>query len=75
MTKLKKESQTKTPKLALQFVSQEAGGIMEATSAGALPRGRQQIKDARRQVTSKQDYDPLYSTMYMCKAGEGSYWW
>ena len=72
MCKLKKEAKKKTPKRALQFVSKEAGGILEATSAGALPRSRQQIKDARRKVTSKQDYDPLYSVMYMCKEGEGT---
>ena len=45
---------------------------MEATSAGALPRSRQQVKDARQRVTSKQDFDPLYSIMYMCKEGEGT---
>ena len=50
--KLKEEAKKKTPKRALQFVSQEAGGIMEATSAGAPPRCRQQIKDARRKITS-----------------------
>ena len=72
MCKLKNEAKNKTPKRALQFVSQEAGGIMEATSAGALPRSRQQIKDARRKITSKQDCDPLYSVMYMCKEGEGT---
>lgn len=72
MCKLKKEAKKKTPKRVLQFVSQEAGGILEASSAGALPRSRQQIKDARWKVTSKQDYDPLYSVMYMCKEGEGT---
>ena len=40
MCKLKKEAKKTTPKRVLQFVSQEAGGIMEATSAGALPRSR-----------------------------------
>ena len=72
MCKLKKEATKKIPKRALQFVSQEAGGIMEATSAGALPRSRQQIKDARWKITSKTDCDPLYSIMYMCKEGEGT---
>lgn len=71
MCKLKKEGEGKTPKRALQFVSSEAGGIMNATSAGALPRNRQQVKDVRRHVASKQDFDPLYSVMYMCKEGEG----
>ena len=72
MSKLKKEALEKTPKRALQFVSCEAGGIMEARSAGALPRSRQQVKDARRKVTNKQDFDPLYAVMHMCKEGEGT---
>lgn len=55
----------------LQFVSCEAGGILEATSAGALPRNRQQVKDAKRKDTNKKDFDPLYSIMHMCKEGEG----
>ena len=71
LCKLKEESKKSTPKRVLQFVSNEAGGIMSAASAGALPRNRQQVKDARRQSSSKQDYDPLYSVMYMCKQGEG----
>ena len=71
MCKLKQEAKKNTPKRVLQFVSEASGGIMEATSAGALPRGRQQIKDARRKNTSKQDFDPLYSIMHMCKEGEG----
>ena len=67
-----KEAKKKTPKRTLQFVSKETGGILEATSAAALPCSRQQIKDARRKVMSKQDYDPLYSVTYMCKVGEGT---
>lgn len=72
MCKLKEEAKGNTPKRALQFVSNEAGGIMDATSAGALPRNRQQVKDMRRQITSNQDFDPLYSVMHMCKEGEGA---
>ena len=71
MRKLKEESKTSKPKRILQFVSNEAGGILSAPSASALPRGRQQVKDARRQSSSKQTYDPLYSVMFMCKEGEG----
>ena len=69
--KLKQEAKKSTPKRVLQFVSCEAGGILEATSAGALPRNRQQVKDAKRKETSKKDFDPLYSIMHMCKEGEG----
>ena len=71
MCKLKQEATKSTPKRVLRFVSGSTGGILEATSAGALPRGRQQIKDARGKSTSKQDFDPLYSIMHMCKQGEG----
>lgn len=70
--KVKEEAKGKTPKRALQFVSNEAGGIMNATSAGALPRNRQQVKDVRKKMVGKQDFDPLYSVMYMCKEGEGA---
>lgn len=69
--KLKQEAKTSTPKRVLQFVSCEAGGILQATSAGALPRNRQQVKDAKRKGTNKQEFDPLYSVMHMCKASEG----
>ena len=54
MCKLKKEARDKTPKRALQLVSDKAGGIVKAPSAGALPRNRQQVKDARR---NKQAFD------------------
>lgn len=57
MCKLKEESKKSTAKRVL---SNEAGGIMSATSAGALPCNRQQVKDARRH---KQDCDTLYSVM------------
>ena len=74
MHKLKQEAKKNTPKCVLQFVSCEAGGILggilEATSAGALPRNRQQVKDAKRKDTNK-DFDPLYSIMRMCNEGEG----
>ena len=62
MTKLKAAATQKTPKRALKFVSNEQGGVMEASSAGSLPRCRQQVKDMRR----KQNEDPLFSLMFMC---------
>ena len=40
MCKLKEESKTSKPKRILQFVSNEAGGILNAPSASALPQGR-----------------------------------
>ena len=71
MCKLKEKAKGSTPKRALKFLSTEAGGILEASSAGALPRNRQQAKDARQKSTSKQEFDPLYAVMYMCKEAEG----
>ena len=68
MSKLKEAAEQKTPKRALQFVSDVQGGVQKATSAGSLPRSRQQIKDMRRK---KEDEDPLFSVMFMCKAEEG----
>ena len=68
MSKLKEAAEQKTPKRALQFVSDIQGGIQSAASAGSLPRSRQQVKDMRRK---KDDEDPLFSVMYMCKAEEG----
>ena len=65
MCKLKEKAKGSTPKRALKFLSTEAGGILEASSAGAFPRNRQQVKDARQKSTSKQEFDPLYAVMYM----------
>ena len=53
--KLKQEAKKSTPKRVLQFVRCEAGGILKATSAGALPCNRQQVKGAKRKDTSKKD--------------------
>ena len=55
LIKVKEQAQKNTPKRALQFVSNEVGGILEATSAGAIPRNRQQVKDARRKSKGKDD--------------------
>ena len=70
MCKLKEKARRSTPKRALKFLS-EAGEILQESSAGALPHNRQQVKDARRKSTSKQEYDPLYAVMYACKEAEG----
>lgn len=71
MCKLKEKAKGSTPQRALKFLSTEAGGILGASSAGALPHNRQQVKDARRKSTSKQEFDLLYAVMYMCKETEG----
>ena len=69
MEKLKTQSKNKTPKRALSFVSAEAGGIMEASSAGALPRNRQQVKDIRR-ASKQHEPDPLFAVLLMCKSND-----
>ena len=68
MTKLKKVAGKSTPKSAVEIVSKKAGGVLSAQSAGALPRGRKQVKDIRR--ASSPDIDTLYCVM-MCKESEG----
>ena len=66
MCKIKEEARKAMHKRALQFLSSQAGGILHATSAGALPQNRQQVKDARRRCTDKQAYDhPLCSYAYV----------
>ena len=42
------ESQKETPKVTLQPITQNAGGVTSADSSGSLPRGRQQVYDSRR---------------------------
>ena len=71
MCKIKEEAKKATPKRSLELVSSQAGGILQATSAGALPRKRQQVKDAWRKYTDKQSYDTLYAVMHMRKEAEG----
>ena len=71
MCKIKEKAKQTTAKRALKYLNSEAGGILEASSASSLPRGRQQISDARRKGVGKEDHDPLYAVMYMCKEGEG----
>ena len=70
MEKLKCQSDHKIPKRALHFVAKDCGGIMHATSAGSLPRSRQQVKDLRRSTKNQHDYDPLLSVILTCKETE-----
>ena len=69
MKRLKEQSKQSTAKRVLQFVRKESGGVMEACSAGALPRGRQQINDCRK---NRKENDPLYALMLMCKEAENN---
>ena len=67
MAKLKKVACKSTPKSAIEVVSKKAGGVLGAPSSGALPHGRQQVKDI--QCASSLDVDSLYSVM--CKKVRG----
>jgi len=59
-----------TAKQALSFVDDQLGGMLTASSAGALPRGQQQINDICCPKEAA-EFDPLYSLMLMCKEAEG----
>lgn len=71
MGSLKKLSSENTAKRALSFATSEVGGVTNAPCAAALPRGRQQFNDLRRNV-SKSPEDAIYSLMLMCKEGESN---
>ena len=70
MCKIKEKAKQTTAKCALKYLNSEAGGILETSSASSLPRGRQQISDARGKGVSKEDHDPLYAVIHKCKEGE-----
>ena len=59
-----------TAQLTLSYVDDQQGGMFTASSAGALPRGQQQINDICRPKEAA-EFDPLYSLMLMCKEAEG----
>lgn len=72
---LKSEAQSCTPKIAVEVVDDVKGGIMEADSAGSLPRNRQQVSNLRRSVTGNNERrrknvkgtrDELSAVMEMC---------
>ena len=67
MNKLKDASSNNTAKCTLSFVTND---ITTAHSAGAMPRGRQQVNDIRKKMTTTTD--PLFTLMMMCKEEEGS---
>ena len=48
---LKDEVQNYTPKIAIEIVDDANGGVMEARSAGSLPRNRQQVSNLGRSAT------------------------
>ena len=73
LKKLKDVCQDLTLKFA---IFQEGGDILTASSAGSIPRNRQQIADMRqcqevKGRTRVKSSDPLFSVMLMCKESEG----
>ena len=62
MGKLKGVSSDNTAKRALNLVMDD---ITTVHSAGAMPRGRQQVNDIRKKHTT--NTDPLFTLMMMCK--------
>ena len=67
LNKLKDTSSSNTAKRTLSLVPND---ITTAHSAGAMPRGRQQVNDIRRKLTLAMD--PLFTLITMCKEGESS---
>lgn len=71
---LQKVSSNSTPKYAIQETTAAVGGLMEAKSAGSLPRNQQQASNIRRrlELSGGKHKDPLFSVMQMCKESEGN---
>lgn len=72
---LRKEAQSNTPKVVVEVVDDANSGIMEADSAGSLPRNRQQASNYRRTVSGSNERrrknvkglrDELSAVMEMC---------
>ena len=77
LKKLKNVARDLTPKFAVCEASSSSGGLTTASSAGALPRNRQQVSNIRRRtdVPCESPFhkkkDPLFAIMSMCKESEG----
>ena len=75
LKKLKSVATDLTPKFAV--CDSRSGDLLSASSAGALPRNRQQVADMRRRRDDDTEHiyskkkDPLFSVMLMCKESEG----
>ena len=77
LKKLKSVARDLTPKFAVCEASTSSGGLSKASSAGALPRNRQQVSNIRRRTDGPcespfhKKKDPLFAIMSMCKESEG----
>ena len=73
LQKLKKVAQDLTPKFAICEVWSSYGGLASASSAGSLPRNRQQVSNIRRRIGENHEpftgkkKDPLFAVMTVCK--------
>ena len=69
--RLKKVASENPPKQAIDILTKEQGGELEAHGAANLPRDRRQVKYAcqRQQVKGT---NPLYSIMLECKLAQGT---
>ena len=68
--RIKDVASSRTPKEAINLLTMEQGGELQAKGAASLPRDRRQIKYARDHKQSK-DPNPLYSIMLECKLAQG----
>lgn len=78
MKVLKEEAENHAPKAVVNTVYKRSGGIMNASSIGALPRNREQVSNIRRGTdnslcSNKGIHDPLYMVMEqskICESGD-----
>ena len=73
----KNVAQDLTPKFAICETLSSCGGLASASSAGVLPRNRQQASNLRRRTDESSEplfgkkKDPLFALMSMCKESKG----
>ena len=68
--RIRKVASSHTPKDAVNILTTEQGGELQASSAASLPRSRRQIKYACDNQQVK-DSNLLYSIMFECKLAQG----
>ena len=74
MKRIKELSQQLGPRQAADKVREEVGGMMTASNAASMPRGQQQVPDARRHlcfITQSRSTFELAMMMMKCKAANG----
>ena len=68
--KLKQIGGTATPKDALTSTLEHCGGVLEARSAGSIPKSRSQVRyhQSRNKKEKDSGNDALFSVMLQCKS-------